>query len=91
MIASTTGGKYIFATSADDLETLFDELTTHTIDLYTDSDGGGIPNYFERNLRLENGVILQLDPNNPDTGGDGLSDGFEICGVDGDRDKFFNQ
>lgn len=91
MIASTTGGKYLFATSADDLEGLFDELTTQTIDLYTDSDGDGIPNYFERNLRLINGVILQLDPNNPDTDGDGLSDGFEICGVDGDRDAFFNQ
>ena len=39
MIASTTGGKYLFATSADDLEALFDELTTQTIDLYTDSDG----------------------------------------------------
>lgn len=91
MIASTTGGKYLFATSADDLEGLFDELTTQTIDLYTDSDGDGIPNYFERNLRLINGVILQLDPNNPDTDGDGLSDGFEICGVDGDREKFFSQ
>ena len=91
MIASTTGGKYLFATSADDLEALFDELTTQTIDLYTDSDGDGIPNYFERNLRLINGVILQLDPNNPDTDGDGLSDGFEICGVDGSRDSFFSQ
>lgn len=91
MIASTTGGKYLFATSADDLEALFDELTTQTIDLYTDSDGDGIPNYFERNLRLINGVILQLDPNNPDTDGDGLSDGFEICGVDGDREKFLSK
>lgn len=87
MIASTTGGKYLFATSADDLEALFDELTTQTIDLYTDTDKDGIPNYFERNLRLINGVILQLDPNNPDTDGDGLSDGFEICGVDGSPDE----
>lgn len=91
MISSTTGGKYLFATSANDLEGLFDEITTQTIDLYTDSDNDGIPNYFERNLRLNNGTILQLDPNNPDTDGDGLSDGFEICGVNNDRDSFFSK
>lgn len=91
MIASTTGGKYLFATSADDLISLFDELVTQTIDLYTDSDNDGIPDYFERNLRLVNGVILQLDPNNPDSDGDGLSDAYEICGVDGNRDAFFSQ
>ena len=36
MIASKTSGKYLFDTSADDVETLFDELTAHAIYLYTD-------------------------------------------------------
>lgn len=91
MIAEETGGKYLFATSADDLLALFDELINQTIDLYTDSDNDGIPDYFERNLRLINGKIIKLDPNNPDSDGDGLSDGYEICGVDNDRDAFFSQ
>ena len=54
-----------------------------------DTDGDGIPDYFEENLRLVDGVILELDKNNPDTDGDGLLDGFEICGVDNDINKFF--
>ena len=91
MIAEATGGKYLFATSADDLLALFDELINQTIDLYTDSDDDGIPDYFERNLRLINGKIIKLDPNNPDSDGDGLGDGYEICGVDNDRDAFFSQ
>ncbi|MGL5642820.1 MAG: VWA domain-containing protein, partial [Paraclostridium sp.] len=82
MIASKTGAKYLHAMKAEDLVELFNELTEQTIDITTDSDNDGIPNYFERNLRLENGTILQLDPNNPDTDGDGLSDGFEITGFD---------
>ncbi len=47
-----------------------------------DSDGDGIPDWFERNDCCAQGTLLPgetwTDPFNPDTDGDGLSDGEEL-------------
>lgn len=43
-----------------------------------DTDGGGLPDWWE--------LAHELDPNNPDTGGTGVSDGYK----DGDNDGWTN-
>ena len=45
-----------------------------------DSDGDGIADCYEAGLYFFNGVKFSLDPNNPDTDGDGLYDGEEVTG-----------
>lgn len=45
----------------------------------TDSDHDGIPDYIETNGMITNiGSIIYTDPKNPDSDGDGLSDGYEM-------------
>ncbi len=63
---------------------LIDELDDSATDAgrnsEQDSDGDGIADCYEAGLYFFNGVKFSLDPNNPDTDGDGLYDGEEITG-----------
>ncbi len=78
-----TGGEYYYASTADQLETVFASVigdTTGQIDP-TDVDGDGLYDIFETaGMRLPNGRIIFTDPANPDTDGDGLTD-YQETGI----------
>lgn len=79
-ISTETGGKYQYGETAEDFEEIFKELEDGTINLIQDTDGDGIPDYFEENMRLVGGIFIKLDPKNRDTDDDGIYDGEEITG-----------
>jgi len=76
-LASNTGGAFYMASDADQLADIYKNIS-QKIDIETDSDGDGIPDYYEDNMICFNGVKLTLDKNNPDTDGDGIKDGEEV-------------
>lgn len=76
-LSNHTGGKFYLAEDAEELEDIYWDIS-EKIDIETDSDSDGIPDYYEDNMVLFNGVSLVLDKNNPDTDGDGLLDGEEM-------------
>lgn len=69
------------ASTASQLEDIYmsinDKVNTK-IDIEKDSDNDGIPDYYEDNLVLFNHTKIKLDKNNPDSDGDGLTDGQEV-------------
>ncbi len=77
-LANNTGAKFYLASNADQLTEIYDDIS-EKIDIETDSDSDGIPDYYEDNMVIFNGIKLTLDKNNPDTDGDGLFDGEEIA------------
>ncbi len=103
-VSSQTGGKYYHATtgvSMDDLVNLddvFEDIESETINLTTDSNNDGIPDYYnnlikEGILLLSNGsdefagIDFNYDMNgdfSDDYDGDGLKNGDEICVVQSD-------
>lgn len=82
-IASQTGGEYYPASDAEQLATIFQTISDQA-DLLRDSDGDGMNDYYEKEMRaghlvLGNGVPVGLmDPFNPDSDGDGVRDGDEV-------------
>lgn len=76
-LAAETEGKFYLAENALELKSIYEDIG-NKIDLETDSDSDGIPDYFEESVTLFSGVELHLDKNNPDTDGDGLLDGEEL-------------
>lgn len=76
-LAEETNGKFYLASNADELKEIYENIGT-LIDIETDSDADGIPDYYEDHLVAFNGTKLALDKNNPDTDGDGRLDGEEV-------------
>lgn len=76
-LAENTGGKFYLASNAGELGEIYDDISKK-IDIETDSDGDGLADYYESHLVAFNGVNMVCDKNNPDTDGDGLTDGQEV-------------
>jgi len=62
---------------AEDLAKLFNDVR-EAININLDSDTDGVPDYYEDNMIIFNGVSLALDKYNSDSDGDGLLDGEEV-------------
>ncbi len=82
-IAKGTDGEYFHAKDASKLNKIFEKIADKT-DLYKDSDGDGIKDYYEKemdkgHLRLGTGIpLIGTDYLNKDSDGDGLLDGEEV-------------
>ncbi len=88
-IADGTSGKYYYASQADELETIFDEVAEETVDLVTDSNNDGIPDYYTRLLCDSDSYVngaknpfysysYEEIQKNADYDGDGLKNGEEF-------------
>lgn len=81
-IAEATGGVYCNEENIKSLYNIFQ--ATEKADLYKDSDGDGIKDYYEKemdkgHLRLGTGIpLIGTDYLNKDSDGDGLLDGEEV-------------
>lgn len=76
-LATGTGGAFYLASDASQLAEIYKDIS-EKIDIETDSDNDGVPDYYEDGVIIFNGIRLKLDKNNPDTDGDGLLDGEEL-------------
>lgn len=76
-LAVNTTGAFYLASNADQLSDIYNNIS-QKIDIETDSDNDGVPDYYEDNMIIFSGVKLALDKNNPDTDGDGIKDGEEV-------------
>ena len=77
-LANNTGGEFYLASESEKLMSVFTNMNKK-IDIETDSDNDGIPDYYEENMVMFNGIKITLDKNNPDSDGDGLLDGEEVA------------
>ncbi len=77
-MAEDTGAKFYLASDSSKLSEIFEDIN-EKIDIETDSDQDGLPDFYEDHMVLFTGVTIQLDKNNPDTDGDGVLDGEEVC------------
>lgn len=93
-IASGTGGKYYFASTANQLPDIYNDVSFETVDYITDTNKDGISDYYtklidEGTLVLSNGsselfgVLSMYGADNADWDGDGLKNGEEIEIVEG--------
>lgn len=76
-LAEETGGSFYLASEADELGEIYENINKQ-IDLDTDTDHDGIPDYYEDNMIAFNGVKIELDKTKADTDGDGLADNEEV-------------
>lgn len=88
-MADQTGGEYYYASTAEQLETVFATVIGSTILQIdpADADGDGLYDIFETaGMRLPNGEIITTDPTNPDSDGDSLTD-YQETGIVYNVDK----
>lgn len=91
-IAEGTGGKYYFASAADDLSGIYTEISVETVDYTTDSNQDGISDYYT--MLLNDGTLAcgtgscaligctdMYGEESDDWDGDGLKNGEEISVV----------
>lgn len=71
------GGVCYTAQTADELTVVYDTLAD-VINLTDDTDGDGIPDYYEDHAVSFGGVPIALDKTKADTDGDGIPDGEEV-------------
>lgn len=76
-LAESTGAAFYLAADASQLAGIYQDIGKR-IDIETDSDNDGIPDYYEEHMVAFNGVTFALDKNDPDTDGDGIPDGDEV-------------
>ncbi len=75
--ATAVGGTHYTAQNADELTVVYDALS-QSVHPATDTDGDGIPDYYEDNMIAFNGVKVALDKTKADTDEDGVPDGEEV-------------
>ena len=100
-IAVGTGGKYYYASTADDLNAIFKDTERETIDYVTDSNNDGITDYYTKQL-CESGKYVNgaLNPfsglsynnvqANDDYDSDGLKNGEELQVESRDGDDYIH-
>ncbi|MBQ7929860.1 MAG: InlB B-repeat-containing protein [Clostridia bacterium] len=76
-LAQNTGGEFYLAANADALADIYEDINKK-IDIATDSDYDGIPDYYEEHMIAFNGKSINTDKNDADTDDDGLTDGEEV-------------
>lgn len=76
-LADSTDGAFYLASNAGELASIYKDISKK-IDIETDSDYDGVPDYYEDNMVYFNGISIKTDKYNRDSDGDGLSDGEEI-------------
>lgn len=83
-IADETGGQYYYAATTEDVVKQVETIrgtTVSSVDI-TDSDGDGLYDVYESTgVKIQNGRFYQVDPENPDTDGDGVDDFQELGGA----------
>lgn len=88
-VATETGGRYYYASNADDLLEGYLQAEQETIDYHTDSNQDGISDYYTKllcegrlitgtGLNIFNGVSYEDIQANDDYDGDGVKNGAEI-------------
>jgi len=76
-LADSTLAAFYLASNASELSDIYKNIS-HIIDKEVDADEDGLPDYYEGNLRLFNGVKITTDKVNPDSDSDTVPDGEEI-------------
>ncbi len=76
-LATSTTGNFYLASNSDELNKIFDDINKK-IELDLDTDNDGISDYYEEHMVMFNGENVPMDKNNPDSDGDGVSDGDEF-------------
>ena len=76
-LSEKTGGSFYHISDTENITEIYSDAKKNE-DIEKDSDGDGIPDYYEDNLPMFNGLTVKLDKNNSDSDDDGLDDGEEV-------------